>query len=646
MDGVLMEFRVLGPVEACRSGRRIDLAGAKLRTVLAALLLARGHVVSDQRLTSLLWGWGPPVTMYAQLYTYISRLRKLLGKDVSIDRRFPGYVLDIGESRLDLIEFERLERSGREALLRGDSEKASTLLGGALAEWSGPAFSNVTEFLAEIEGPPLAESRAVALENRITADLELGRHHQLTPELAGLLTEFPLRERLRAQAMTALYRSGRQADALGLFHEGRRTLAEELGVEPGEELMAAYQAVLHGSRASRTNSWSVDSPVAPGDAVPAMLPPDSIDFAGRQSELTSLCRLLEPRRDAGAPSSRRVLVTGMAGMGKTALAVRAAHSSLQHFPDGQLHADLRHPDGTPKDPREILVRLLRALGAPVSGYAADDLDALVHLYRARISNKQLLILLDDAASDTQLVPLLPNTPEPAVLITSRTVLPTVTGSRTIALRPLDGVASLQLLAAAAGPERIAAVPEAAAALVSYCAGLPLALRIAGARTAARPHSDPAVLAGRLADPATRLRELRFGELDVSKALMPSWHGLDGPARAAFPRLAPLGQSPFPAARAAAQLAEPETYAELLLEALVDAALLEVSEADEQGRPHYVFHPLTLLFARSLCGRGEQPGPGHNWWLTPDHQALPVVAVGLGVPCPPGVPSRHSERSSA
>ncbi|MFF6983669.1 BTAD domain-containing putative transcriptional regulator [Streptomyces sp. NPDC008343] len=621
-----MEFRVLGPVEVRDEGRRVPISGTKLHTVLAALLLARGEVVSDDRLSRLLWGWTPPATVSAQLYTYVSRLRKMLGDDILIDRRPPGYAMAIGNSVVDLFAFEELARAGREALFAEDDEKAAGLFRDALACWSGPPLANTTAHLAETEAPSLLETRAAVLEHRIAADLALGRHEQLTAELTGLVAEFPLRERIRGQLMTALYRSGRQADAIHVYHHGRAALAEELGVDPCEELQATYRALLDGSlarlpqapppahAAARPARQADPGAADPHDGgvevhVPATLPPDTVDFTGRERELGLLHRALAPDA-ATVARPRRVLVTGMAGVGKTALAVHAAHRCKRYFPDGQLYADLRAPDGTARPAGRVLLHLLRALGLPLDAHAADDTDELIRLYRERTGGLRLLILLDNAAGAAQLGPLLPNTPEPAVLVTGRTALPTIAGAHTVALEPLEDGPALQLLAAAAGPDRMAAAPGAAGVIVEHCAGLPLALRIIGTRIAARPHYAPDRLARRLADPDTRLRELHSGDLDVHGALLPSWRGMPSAARRAFPALAVLGLRPFPAVEAGALLGLLEGDAELLLEAMADAALLEVSGADRHGRPCYLFHPLVRLFALSLPGeraRGEPAG---------------------------------------
>ncbi|MEV6951746.1 BTAD domain-containing putative transcriptional regulator [Streptomyces sp. NPDC051183] len=598
-----MDFRILGPVEARRGGTRIALSGSKVHTVLAALLLARGRVVSDARLNTLLWGWDPPATAGAQIYTYMSRLRKHLGDGVEIVRQQPGYLLHTGDSAIDLVDFEKLERDGRQALRAGAYEEAGELLTRALELWRGPALANVTEHMQAEELQPLEEARTQALEQRIEADLALGRHERVTGELSGLVARFPTRERLRAQLMTALYRCGRQADALNTYHEGRRVLAEQLGVDPGVALGDTYKAVLGGE-------LGLESPAPIGPAarradVPAMLPPDIDDFTGREEELAALGAMLAPAgAETGAWRPRRFLITGMAGIGKTALAVRVAHASAARYPDGQLYADLREADGSPRDPGEVLVRLLRALGeAGLEGPdAAGDLEELVRLYRTRTAGKRMLLLLDNAAGDLQVGPLLPGSTETTVLVTCRTQLARVAGAYSVALSPLDDDTALELLASAAGRARITADPDASDDLVAYCAGLPLALRIAGTRLASRPHWPAARLAERLADPRTRLGELSFAELNVRGALLPPGARLDARARTVLPALAAAGAEPFGAHRIALALEISEAVAEAGLESLVDAALLDLSGVDPQGRPLYRCHELVRLLAGQSAPR--------------------------------------------
>ncbi|MDD9382588.1 BTAD domain-containing putative transcriptional regulator [Streptomyces sp. ZAF1911] len=613
-----MDFRVLGPVEAHKDGARVALSGSKVHTVLATLLLARGRVVSDARLNTLLWGWEPPATSGAQIYTYMSRLRKLLGDEVRIERRQPGYLLQAPHSRFDLLEFERLDKQGREALRRKRFGEAGALLTEALEHWRGTALSNVTEHLADAELPQLEEARMHALESRIEADLALGRHEQLAAELTGLVAQFPLREKLRAQLMTAYYRSGRQSDALQSYYEGRSLLADQLGIDPGEALGSTYEAVLAGNRGPGPGS-RIRQPEPydyEDEDVPAMLPPDTEEFIGRQAELAALRAQLADSATGRGP--RHLLVTGMAGVGKTALALHAAHTSAARYPGGCLFAEIAQPDGRPRPPAEVLTTLLRGLGEHVgrggAGGGADgpvELDELVRLYRARTAGRRLLVVLDGAVSSRGLDPVLSGSPDAVVLITSRTRLTQVTGARTTALAPFGDAAAFDLLAASAGRARLLAEPDATDDVLAYCAGLPLALRITGSRLAARPYWPVARLAERLADPQTRLRELSFGGTGVTGALMQALRQLPGSdgARTTLIRLAGIGVDSFPAQRAAMYLGTRESAAEQRLEQLVDGALLDICGVDRQGRPLYRFHELVLLLAGLLkdpahCGQPE------------------------------------------
>ncbi|MFF2774744.1 BTAD domain-containing putative transcriptional regulator [Streptomyces sp. NPDC058052] len=618
-----MDFQLLGPVEATRDGRRVALSGTKTHTLLAALLLARGQVVPDARLSRLLWGAEPPATMSAQIYTYVSRLRKLLDPEVTLERRAPGYAIRTGDSRVDVLEYERLDRLGRQALQEHRHAEAATLLRDALDLWRGPVLVNVTEFLAEEEVPHWEEERAATLENRIEADLALGRHQRIVAELTRLVADFPLRERMRAQLMTALYRCGRQAEALQVFDEGRAVLADELGVDPGHGLKAAHQALLCATLdlapppAERASAGaakaSVPAPAAaraprraaggaPGAAPPFMPPPDTPCFTGRSRERAVLGRLLAARPAAAGP--RRCLITGMAGVGKTALAVHALHAARDAFPDGQLYADLTGPYGTPEDPRDVLVRFLRALGTEPPDSAVDDLGELVRIYRTRTADRRLLVLLDNASEHAALAPLLPAGPRCAVLVTGHVHLAAETGPTVLALAPMNRAESLALLTATAGRARTTAEPAAAERIVDLCAGLPLALRIAGARLAARPHWSVARLAQRLAAEPTRLAELAFGRLDVAGALARLLRRTDTESREVLTRLTALGPRPFTPDSAAAALGLPVPRAEDLVERLADACLLEPLPAPPvalDGPPvtTFRFHPLLLLHLQSL-----------------------------------------------
>ncbi|MGW5605407.1 BTAD domain-containing putative transcriptional regulator [Streptomyces sp. NPDC003753] len=605
-----MEFRLLGNVEVLGERGAVPLPGAKVRTALAALVLARGWPVPDSALTSALWGWHPPDTRTAQLYTYMSRLRRLLGPSVRLERQQSGYLLHAQDAAVDVLEFEQLAAEGARALRQRQFERASRRLGQALRLWRGTALADVTEHLADAERPRLEEARALALEDRLEADLALGRHRELIAELTGLVHAFPLRERLRAQLMTALYRCDRQSDALAVYHHGRQLLADELGVDPGPTLSAAYQTVLNNApvlAVPPAGRAAAPVPAASADA-PAMLPPPADDFTGRQRELAELARLLPPwdEGEEGPQRPRRFLLTGMAGVGKSTLAVQVAHTVAASFPEGQLYADLRAPDGAPRDPRTVLSELLRALGDGAEDLAGAALPAYVQRYRARTAGKALLVVLDNLVAERQLDPLLPGGTGSAVVVTARTHPAAVSGIRTVVLEPLRPGESLTLLGAMAGASRLAREPEAARDLVAYCEGLPLALRAVGARLAARPRLPLSWLADRLAEPEARLGELRYGGLSVAASLAHSLHGLDDIAVAVLRSLPALGGRPFTAAEAAGRAgsAEPASF-EQALDRLADARLLDLSAIDDRGQPLYRCPGLVQLFARSL----EAPAPG-------------------------------------
>ncbi|WP_328380535.1 NB-ARC domain-containing protein (plasmid) [Streptomyces sp. NBC_00440] len=640
-----MEFRILGPIEAARKGDRVALSGTKAQTVLAALLLARGRVVSDGQLSYLLWGWRPPATMNAQIYTYISRLRKRLGPSVALLRQPPGYLIRTNDAWVDIVEFERLDAQGRHARTEGRFEEAAALLRTALDLWRGTALANGTEFLAEVEQPRLEEAWAATLEHRIEADLAMRQHNDLVPELAGLVARFPVREKLRAQFMTALWRSNRQADALETYQQGRRILAEELGVDPGQELARTYHAALDGTlelpAEARTLAAQGAQPATVPPA-PTTLPPAVVDVIGRsalladiRTRLTGAGSLPDGASEQPNPSSphaghrpytaprpghhravwggpttldaparpRRVLLTGMPGSGKTVLAVSAAASVAAHFPDGQLYAELSRPDGTPCDPRQILVRLLGALGDPDDTGTAN-VDDLLYRYRLRTAGRRLLVVLDGAVGDRQIQQLVPPTgPEAGLILTARRPLAMVAPAETLHVGELPHAEALAMLGAVVGSGRTAAESDAAEAITRYCAGLPLALRIAGARLAARPAWPLAHLARRLAPRTTRLQELRYGDLDLPHAFascLPPL-ALDEPARLA--RLAEVSHGPFRAGTGARVLDLPERRAEALLEELVDAGLLETAGVDRKSRLLYRFHPLGRAFALTLSDKG-------------------------------------------
>ncbi|WP_371619446.1 BTAD domain-containing putative transcriptional regulator [Streptomyces sp. NBC_00454] len=620
LPGEAMEFRLLGPVEVVRGGKQLALGGPKPRTLLAALLLARGRVVSVDRLVDQVWSEEPPSTARALVQTYVSSLRRALRVDGLLETRPPGYALHVPADHLDLALFEDRAAQGRDALLSGDPERAAGLLREALNLWRGNALDGTGGALRS-EAQHLAESRWVALEARTAAGLALGRAADLVGELSSLVAELPLRERFRAQLMSALYRTGRQSEALAVYHEGRRSLADELGVDPGPELRRLYELIVRGepdADGHRTVSPPQPEPAQPQPAQseraqperapavlvsaalpkPAQLPPAVRGFVGRDQDLAALVE--------GVGAEEPVwLVSGSGGVGKSALAVHAAHRLARAYPDGQLYVDLRGTLGPPVAPGEAIGGFLRALGTPDAD-VPEGLDARTARLRSALGGRRMLLVLDDALDETQIRPLLPGNPDCAVVITSRNRLAGLVGPNRIDLGVLCDSAAVELLARTAGTDRVAAEPAAAAELVRLCGNLPLAVRIAGARLATRRHWGLGALVDRLADERRRLDELRAGDLEVRSCFHLSYRALDPQARTAFARLGLLGVPDFAGWVLALLLDVPERVAEEICERLVDSQLLEppgdFAEAPARGSsPRYRLHDLLRLYA---CEQAE------------------------------------------
>ncbi|WP_319054298.1 AfsR/SARP family transcriptional regulator [Streptomyces europaeiscabiei] len=588
-----LEFRLLGPVEAWHGDRPLRLGGPKPRALLAVLLLRAGHVVPADALVDVIWGDEPPDTARALVQTYVSALRRALPAEVAeaIETRPPGYVMRPGVGRVDLAEFEARTADGRRAAADGHHTEAALLLRQALELWHGPALGGVGDALRG-EAGRLEEARQAALEERIAAELEAGGHEaELVTELTALVGARPTRERPRGQLMLGLYRLGRQADALAVYAQGRAVLAEELGLDPGPELNRLYEAIL---RADPTLLASTTATAAPQPAAAprpvSLLPPAIGDFTGREEELARVVAGLTGAREAMPV----VVVSGAAGVGKSALAVQAAHRVADEYPDGQLYAEL-HGFSEPVPPAEVLGRLLRALGADPPEDTAERGD----LFRSLVAGRRILLVLDDANGEAQVRPLLPGSATCGVLVTSRARLGGLVGARRTDLDVLDDARGLELLTRVTGPERTPDDPREQAAarrIVELCGGLPLALRIAGARLATRRHWTPSVLAERLADEHRRLDELSVGDLEVRAGLGLSYQALDECARRVLRRIAALGSADVAVWAVAALSGMPEDEAEENLERLLDAQLINCPGTDHVGQPRYRLHDLVRVYA--------------------------------------------------
>ena len=601
-------FGILGPVEAWVGGRCLRLGGPGQRSLLAVLLLRANQVVPSRVLVEAIWGEAPPRTAMAKLQAHVSALRRALAPPLAgcepshlVVTRAPGYMIALGPEQLDLTTFERLAGEGR-ALLRQEPALAARKLRAALSLWRGEPLEDL-DLGGELapEAAILEERRFSVLEERIDADLQAGRHAELVAELEGLTLVHPLRERLYAQLMIALYRSGRRAEALGAFRRARRLLAEEIGLDPCWELQRLERAILVGDH-------ELDPPPAAPAAVRPLgfpvrqLPPALGDLVGRDEVLSRLCRTVTGAPAREQRSTACTVISGSAGVGKTTLAVRTAHELRSRFPDGQLYLSLQTPDG-PIDIDVLLANLLRTLGVE-SKMVPASLAERERLYRSLLSGRRILVVLDDAAGEGQVRPLIPGEPGSATLITSRARLEGIEGARRVdvgLLSPEDGV---ELMARVAGRERAASELEAAVQLVHCCGRLPLALQIAGAKLAARPHWSIAHLVERLRDERRRLDELRVGDLDVRASLMRSYRALGPHERRAF-RLSSLLEMPDVTCSMVAALLDVDVpTAEELLERLVAAWLLEARVTDRAGQVCYSFHCLVRSLARERAEAEE------------------------------------------
>ncbi|MGY0235131.1 BTAD domain-containing putative transcriptional regulator [Longispora urticae] len=472
-----MHFGILGPLRVLDDSGPVPLGARNLRVLLATLLCHPNRAVDTGTLVDAIWETAPPKSAAKNLQVYVHQLRRRLG-DARVVRYPHGYGVLVRDGELDADAFAALADRGDLAVRAGDLERGRTLLAEALGLWRGPAFADVADASAVRESVAgLTERHTGVLEDRIDADLALGAHHAVIAELNALVPQHPLRERLRGQQMVALYRCGRPAEALQAYQEGRKRLVEELGVEPTEELRAMQVAVLRGVDPGR--GVQVSGARAPAvDAGPSTLPRDIPDFTGRAAELRRLDTL------SAAPGGGAVVVVrGIGGVGKTALAVRWARTARERFPDGQFYLDLRgHGTGAPVGPGEATRLLLRMLG--LSPQAVPDTDEhATAVYRSLVADRRMVVLLDNAHSVDQVRPLLPGGSGSLVLVTSRARLGGLVardGAHRLDLGTLADAEAVDLLGDVVGRQRVRADPTAALELAHACGNLPLALRIAAA----------------------------------------------------------------------------------------------------------------------------------------------------------------------
>jgi DNA-binding SARP family transcriptional activator/tetratricopeptide (TPR) repeat protein len=599
-------FGLLGPLEVRHGGVLVPVTAAKQRVLIAVLALAAGEPVTKDRLIACVWGERPPASVRNTLLNYVLRLRHVLRTDTGpgpLMTSSAGYCLDVDADAIDVHRFGSLLNQARSGARAGQAGSAVGLLNEALGWWRGEPLVDVpSELLHREVAPALVEQRLAAREDRIDLDLRLGRDRDLATELATLTIAHPLRERLWAQLMLALYRGGRTGEALAAYRQASAVLADELGLDPGPELQKLHQAMLTNDPdltitepvSQATEPHSTVSPVV-SSVVPRQLPASTGYFVGRSGEL----RHLSARQEAasGAQLMAIIAIGGTAGIGKTSLALRWAHQHVDHFPDGQLYVDLRgfDPTRTPV-PAEAAIRgFLDALGVALAQIPVSP-EAQAGLYRSLLAGKRVLVVLDNARAPDQVRPLLPGVAGCVVLVTSRNQLSglvAVDGAHSLTLDLLTPQEARELLSRRLGAQRVAAEPESVEELIELCAGLPLALNITAARAAVQPAFPLAVFAAQLREACGRLSALDNGDASANVRAVFSWsyHTLD-PAGARMFRLLGLNPGPDVTVPAAASLAATgHDQARAALDELARANLLA-----EHAPGRYTFHDLLRVYA--------------------------------------------------
>jgi DNA-binding SARP family transcriptional activator len=611
-----MDFRILGPLRMITDdGRQVPVTGHRQCTILAMLLLHAYRPVTLAQLVDAVWDGEPPMTARRQIQNAVSELRgRIRRAGVArpvIVAEGSGYRLAPEAGEVDARAFANRVAAGQRHADRDRLAEAVAELRAGLALWSGPALPGLSGRSVDAAVARLSEQRLAAIEVCMDAELRLGQHHQLVGELAGLTTEHPLRERLVGQLMLALDGSGRRAEALEAYQRHRARLADELGLDPGASLLEIHAGIVRGdgptAPAAVGNAPAArQRPAGPAPVpVPAQLPAAVAGFAGRVDQLKRLDGLL-PGGTAGATTVVISAIAGLAGVGKTALAIHWGQRVRDQFPDGQLYVNLRgYATTAPMPPIEALARFLPALGAPPD-QLPDEVEAGAALYRSMLAGRRVLVLLDNAASSEQVRPLLPGSPGCLALITSRDRLAGLVardGARPLRLDVLTADEAHQLLAAALGADRVAADPEGTVELARACSYLPLALRVAAAALIDQPEASIAAYAAMLhrGDRLAGLAVPGEPQAGVRHAFDLSYQALPAGERRLFRLIGLVPTADVTAASAAALAGVPVEDASRMLDRLAAAHLVNRSAP---GR--YALHDLIRQYAADRAGR-EDPG---------------------------------------
>ena len=616
VEDPFVRYAVLGPVLVSGEDGPLEINGTLRRTLLAALLLRPNQVVPTEQLAELLWGERPRVSATTSLYNQMMRLRQALGPHAGRIRAVPpGYVIDVQPGELDTAVFAEHRAAAAQAAQAGDWASSAREYAAALDLWRGEPLADVPALQSNPVIQQLGEERILAFQGRIEADLHLSRPDEVIGELRTLINRHPWREAFHAQLMLALYRVGRQPEALEVYRDLRRTVTAEFGVEPGESVRELHTKILRcdpglalpsaqpaGPPSSTAAAGLVHLPLRPPVR---QLPADTRAFTGRETELDSLIGAARHgTAEESAESSPTVVISainGMGGIGKTALAVRAAHRLAEQYPDGQLFIDLHghSADLDPVTPQDALDFMLRSIGVEPKAIP-QEMQARAALYRSHLAGTRTLVVLDNARNAAQVTPLIPAEPGCLVIVTSRGQLTGLDDAEFLSLDALPEDEAVALLSQAAGPGRVDENDPAALALTQVCGRLPLAIRILGARLRHRPMLSPAALLTALRTEGDPLALLKDDDRDITRVFASSLDVLPEAQQRLFARLGLIPGPDFDAYAAAALQDTDVADAERLLESLLDHSLLI---QDKQAR--YRLHDLLRAYAR-VRARGRDP----------------------------------------
>lgn len=591
-------FRILGLLQV-QGSKQALVTARRQQVVLATLLLNGNRVVALESMFDALWGSAPPATARAQVQTCVSALRRSLvnaGLGERIQVRGGGYAIEVAQTELDLYFFEDLVVRGRAELAAKRPEAARAAFREALSLWRGEPLDGIDSAVVRAHRVRISERRVEVLEDCIHAELQLGLHREVVGEISAMVAAYPLRERFVGQLMTALYRCGRQVEALAVYRTVRQKFVEELGLEPSPFLRQLHQDILTGSLTNHGDPAQREQPPSWGGVtmpVPRMLPARVPYFTGHTELLDSLRRRLVD--DCGPNAELVAVIAGRGGVGKSTVAIEVANELAAEFPDGQLYARMTDRVERTENVSNLLKQFLSALGFSASEIP-ESLEDRAAFYRSAIAGRRVLTVIDDVVDEAQVRLLVPGTPTCRLIMTTRAKSAALLGSAVFELDVLDTEDGIEMLAAMIGRERVHAELREAGELVDLCGGLQLALGGAAARLAARPHWTIGDFVALVRDERRRLDQLSGQGSDIRATLRRGYLGLPPAARRLFARLGLLEANSFGASMAARLVTLDAGSAADALESLVDARLVDVV-GGSGPTARYRLHELARIFAR-------------------------------------------------